>query len=154
MTELEDRARQQLLARIPKSLFKCGIHPLEVAVKADDAKQVRGDIEDLLELALGPAALRHLSADAVYDLLVEVAARVPLEPTHGAVGADMSDLESDQLLALDDVCEGVTSGLEVVRMNEVEDGSGEQLVHGIPERLHQGWICASVVAVEPDCCER
>src|SRR6187200_41294 len=148
MTELQDRARQQLLARIPKSLFKCGIHPLEVAVEADDAEQVRRDIEDLLELALGPAALRHVSTEAVYDLLVEVGARAPLEPAHGSVCADVSGLESDQLLPPGDLCEGVAYGLEVVRMNEVEDGSGEQLLLGIPERLYQSWICASVVAVE------
>src|SRR3954470_22113120 len=153
MTELQDRARQQLLARIPKGLFKCGIHPLEVAVEADDAEQVRRDIEDLLELALGQAALRHVPADAVYDVLVEVGACAPLEPSHGAVGADVPGLESDQLVSVDDLREGVTCGLEIVRMNEVEDGSAEQLLHGISKRLNQSWICASVVAVEPDCCE-
>jgi hypothetical protein len=119
MNELEDRARPELLARIPESLFKGRIHPREAAVKADDAEQVRRDIEDLLELTLRAAALGHVSADAVHDLLVRLRTDVPLDPPNRAIGADESILEPEQLLPVDDIGEAFLRPLEVVRVEEL-----------------------------------
>src|SRR5690242_13309194 len=116
MTEVEDRARQQLLARVSERLLEGGIHPLEVAVEAADAEQVRRQIEDLLELALRPAALGDIPAAAVHDPLVDFGPRVPLDPPRGPVGADEAGFEADHLMPADDLGERVTRQRDVIRM--------------------------------------
>jgi hypothetical protein len=63
--EIEERPRLQLSCRIAQCSRERRIHPLVVAVEAGDAAQVRGEIEQPLEL--GPRQLRARSRRPLHD---------------------------------------------------------------------------------------
>jgi hypothetical protein len=65
--EFEQRAGGQLLRRVSERPLERRVHALEVAVESSDAEQVEGEIEDPLDIALGPPAAHDRAAGQERD---------------------------------------------------------------------------------------
>src|SRR3954454_57063 len=66
MGDVEDRPREELGPGIPERALQRRVHTLEVSVEADDAQQVDGEVEELLQLDLGLRHIwRHVHNDAL-----------------------------------------------------------------------------------------
>ena len=67
MDKVKKRPGQQLLGGVAECPLEGRVDPLEVAVEARDAKQVERQIEDPLDLALGPPTPRDPAPDEDRD---------------------------------------------------------------------------------------
>ena len=104
----------------------------------------------LAQLGLDAPALGRVPSDAVHDAALGHRPRVPLEPPHGAVGADDAGLEPSQIVTLRELRQRLARRLYVIRMEDVESGSREELRLRVPQEAHERRVHALELAVEAD----
>ena len=104
----------------------------------------------LTQLGLDAAALGCVPCDAVQDAPLWHRPRAPLEPPHRAVGADDTDLEPNQIVTLRELRQRLARRLHIIRMQDVESGSREQLRLRIAQETHERRVHALELAAEAD----
>jgi hypothetical protein len=108
----------------------------------------------LAQLGLDAPALGGVPSDAVHDTALWHRPRVPLEPPHGAVGADDASLERSQIVTLGELRQRLARRLYVIGMEDVESGSREELGLGVAQEAHERRVDALELAVEVDDAQR
>ena len=76
--------------------------------------------------------------------------RAPLEPPHGAVGADGAALEPNHIVTLRELAKCLARRIDVIRMGDIECGSREELGLRVPQEAHERRVHALELAVEAD----
>src|SRR3954453_7905553 len=117
------------------------------------AKLVATCLEQALSLAqlgLDAAALGRVPSDAVDDAPLGHRPPAPLEPPHGAVRADDAGVEPNQIVTFRKLRQRMPRRLYVLRMDDVESGSREQLRLRVPQETQERRVHALERAVEAD----
>ena len=96
------------------------------------------------QLLLRAPAIGHVTRRRVDHALL--GPRAPLEPARRAVAAHVAVLEAPDILPAGKPREGVTRGVPVVRMDEVEEWTRQQLVAAVAERPLERRVHAREVA--------
>jgi hypothetical protein len=104
----------------------------------------------LAQLGLDTPALGCVPSNAVHDAPLGQRPRVPLEPPHRAVGADDAGLEPNQIVTLRELRQRPARPLYVIRMEDLESGSREELRLRVAQEAQERLVHALELAVEAD----
>jgi hypothetical protein len=104
----------------------------------------------LAQLGVHAPALGRVPPDAVHGAPLGHRLRVPLEPPHGAVGADDTGLERPHIVALRELSQRPARPLQIIRVEDPQSGSREELRLRVPQQADERRVHALELAVEAE----
>nr|WP_228281540.1 hypothetical protein [Rubrobacter marinus] len=120
------------------------VHPL-----AEGAHGRGQKLQPVAQLLLGPLALAHVAGHAVEDALLGDRRRVPLDPGHPTVLAEVAALEPDDGLSAGEHPGGLPDAREVRRVHEVGVEPPDELLRLVTDDRAAGPVHRAEDPVQP-----